>query len=138
MTNHWVDIKNADVVLIGDFLDPIADIDRTLASILQSGARAHLVQVVDPIEEAFPYAGRTEFIDPETGARHVVTRAEQYRDEYQARLSALRDHLRTRTRRINWTFLIHRTDRPATEPLLALHARLADRHSSHGHAGRAA
>ena len=129
----------SDLVLVSDFLDPVAEVDRTLAAVLQSGARAHLVQVVDPSEEAFPYAGRIEFIDPETGARHVVTRAEQYRDEYQARLAALRDHLRTMSRRMGWTFLIHRTDRPATEPLLALHARLADRHNSLGlHAGRAA
>jgi uncharacterized protein (DUF58 family) len=129
----------SDVVLFGDFLDPIEELDKTLDGILRTGARAHLVQVMDPIEETFPYAGRTEFVDPETGARHVVSRAEQYRDEYQARLTALREHLRTLSRRLDWTFLVHRTDRPATEPLLALHARLADRQHSLGlHAGRAA
>jgi uncharacterized protein (DUF58 family) len=129
----------SDVVVIGDFLDPVADVEATLNGILKSGARAHLVQVTDPIEETFAYAGRTEFVDPETGVRHVVSRAEQYRDDYQARLAALRDYLRTLCRRIDWTFLIHRTDRPATEPLLALHARLADRQQSLGqHLGRAA
>jgi len=129
----------SDIVLIGDFLDPIAVAEATLDAILKSGARAHLVQVTDPIEETFPYAGRTEFVDPESGARHVVSRAEQYRDDYQARLAGLRDYLRTFCRRVDWTFLIHRTDRPATEPLLALHARLADRHNSHAeHVGRAA
>lgn len=129
----------SDIVLFGDFLDPIAAIEKTLDAILRSGARAHLVQVIDPIEEAFPYAGRTEFFDPETGTRHVVSRAEHYREDYQARLAALREYLRTLCRRIDWTFLVHRTDRPATEPLLALHARLADRQNSLGlHAGRAA
>jgi uncharacterized protein (DUF58 family) len=129
----------SDVVLFGDFLDPIAEVDATLDAILRTGARAHLVQVIDPIEETFPYAGRTEFLDPETGARHVVSRAEQYRDEYHLRLAALRDHLRTVAHRLDWTFLIHRTDQPATEPLLALHARLADRRHGLGlHAGRAA
>ncbi len=57
----------ADVVLIGDFLDPIDQIEATLDAILRAGAHAHLVQVIDPIEETFPYAGRTEFHDPETG-----------------------------------------------------------------------
>jgi uncharacterized protein (DUF58 family) len=129
----------SDVVLFGDFLDPIEEIDKTLSAILRTGARAHLVQVTDPIEETFPYAGRTEFLDPETGLRHVVSRAEQYREDYTARLAALREHLRTLSRRLDWTFLVHRTDRPATEPLLALHARLADRQHSLGlHAGRAA
>jgi uncharacterized protein (DUF58 family) len=121
----------SDVVLIGDFLDPLPDVERVLDAIVRSGSRAHLVQVVDPIEETFPFSGRTEFRDPETGIRHVVGRAEQYREDYQARLAALRAHLSLLCRRLDWTFLIHRTDRPATEPLLALHSRLADRHSQH-------
>jgi len=124
-----------DIILFSDFLDPVAETDALLERILKSGARAHLVQIVDPIEETFPYAGRTEFVDPETGLRHLATRAELYREEYQARLAALREHLRAGNRRAGWTFLVHRTDRPATEPLLALHARLADRH--HGHAAYA-
>jgi uncharacterized protein (DUF58 family) len=64
--------------------------------------------------------------------RHIVGRAEQYRADYQARMAALRDRLSTLCRRLDWTFLVHRTDRPATQPLLALHARLADRASQVG------
>ncbi len=130
-----------DIALIGDFLDPIDETEAMLDAILGAGVHAHLVQVIDPIEETFPYAGRTEFHDPETGLRHVVSRAEQYRTDYQNRLAALRDRLATLCRRLDWTFILHRTDRPATEPLLALHARLADRHSrasSATLAGRAA
>ena len=130
----------SDVALFGDFLDPLPETEATLDAIIKSGARAHLIQVVDPIEETFPYTGRTEFLDPETGTRHVVGRAEQYREDYQARLAALRERLTLICRRLDWTFLIHRTDRPATEPLLALHARLADRHSQSAYSalGRAA
>jgi len=129
-----------DVVLVSDFLDPVADVEARLDQIVRSGARAHLVQVTDPIEETFPFSGRTEFEDPETGIRHVVTRAEQYRDDYLARLAALRDQLSLLCRRLDWTFLVHRSDRPASEPLLALHARLADRHALAGQhpGGRAA
>jgi uncharacterized protein (DUF58 family) len=129
-----------DVALFGDFLDPLPETEAMLDAVVKSGARAHLIQVVDPIEETFPYTGRTEFLDPETGTRHVVGRAEQYRADYQARLAALRERLTLICRRLDWTFLVHRTDRPATEPLLALHARLADRHaqSAFSSMGRAA
>ncbi len=130
-----------DITLIGDFLDPIEENEATLDAILRAGVHAHLVQVIDPIEETFPYAGRTEFEDPETGLTHIVSRAEQYRSDYQNRLAALRERLATLCRRLDWTFIVHRTDRPATEPLLALHARLADRHSratGAAFAGRAA
>jgi uncharacterized protein (DUF58 family) len=130
----------SDVAIFGDFLDPVDKIEETLEAIMRVGARAHLIQIVDPIEETFPFAGRTEFEDPETGLRHVVSRAEQYREDYRARLTALRDRLTTLCRRLDWTFLIHRTDRPATEPLLALYARVADRQNNLGFAtgGRAA
>jgi len=129
-----------DIVLFGDFLDPLSETEAVLDKIARSGARAHLVQVIDPIEETFPYSGRTEFHDPETGLRHVVGRAEAYRDDYRARLAALRERLALLCRRLDWTFLVHRTDRPATEPLLALHARLADRQAGAGFqaGGRAA
>ena len=130
----------SDIALFGDFLDPLPETEAVLDTIVRSGARAHLVQIVDPIEETFPFTGRTEFLDPESGARHVVGRAEQYRADYQARLAALRERLTLICRRLDWTFLVHRTDRPATEPLLALHARLADRHaqSAYSSMGRAA
>lgn len=126
-----------DVVIFSDFLDPLAEQQATLDAILAAGARAHLVQVMDPIEETFPYSGHTEFVDPETGERYQVSRAERYRADYHARLAALRDRLASLTQRLDWTFLVHRTDRPATEPLLALHARLADRRTG-AKRGRAA
>src|SRR5690606_4972267 len=53
----------AEVVLVGDFLDPETDVLRVIDRIAMVGARAHLVQVLDPVEETFPFAGRTEFTD---------------------------------------------------------------------------
>jgi uncharacterized protein (DUF58 family) len=125
----------SDVVMIGDFFDPIEELEKTLDPIQRSGARAHLVQVVDPIEETFPFTGRVEFRDPETGFTHVLDRTETHRDEYQRLLAAHRERLARTARRLDWTFLVHRTDRPATDPLLALHARLADRHGKTAAAG---
>lgn len=136
MSNAQPDARNlrrlSDVVLIGDFFDPIEEIEKGLEPIAASGARAHLMQVVDPIEETFPFAGRMEFRDPETGAAYVLDRTEQHRGDYERLLAAHRDRLSRLCRRLDWTFLIHRTDRPATDPLLALDARLADRRGPPG------
>ncbi len=117
----------SDLVLFGDFLDPIAEIDQRLGEIAKAGATAHLVEIRDPIEETFPYAGRTEFRDAESGAVYTAGRAEQLADEYRRHIAARRDHLTALCRRLGWTYLVHRTDRAASEPLLALHARLAER-----------
>ncbi len=131
--------RHSDVVLFGDFLDPVEETLVFLEALAKTGAQAHLVQVTDPAEEVFPYRGRTEFLDPETGTRHVVSRAETYRADYAVELASLRDRLDGFCRRLGWTFFTHHTDRPATEPLLRLHSRLADRRTSDpGAAGRAA
>ncbi|PTW54978.1 uncharacterized protein DUF58 [Breoghania corrubedonensis] len=116
----------SEVVLIGDLLDPVGETATWVQRVVASGARGHLVQVMDPVEETFPFAGRTEFRDPETGARLTAGRAESWRDAYQQRLIRHRTELSELARKAGWTFLVHHTDRPANEPLLALHARLAD------------
>ena len=117
----------SDLVLIGDFFDPIDEVETALEPVARTGARSHLLQVVDPIEETFPFAGRVEFRDPETGNAHILDRTEQHRGDYQRLLAAHRDRLEHICRRLGWSFLIHRTDRPATDPLLAIDARLTDR-----------
>ncbi len=127
----WPDARRltrfSDLVVIGDMLDPIPEIEAKLAEFSRAGATVHLVELRDPVEETFPYAGRAEFRDPESGAVYLAGRAEQIADDYRRHLAARRDHLAATCRRMGWTYLLHRTDRPATEPLLALHARLSDR-----------
>ncbi|WP_075217182.1 DUF58 domain-containing protein [Mongoliimonas terrestris] len=114
-----------EVVLFGDLLDPPDVIEAELARLSGAGARVHLIQVMDPIEETFPFTGRTEFVDPETGGRLTAGRAEAWRSGYLAALARQRDLLTRATRRSGWSFLIHHTDKPAAEVLLSLHGRLA-------------
>jgi len=115
----------SEVVLLADLFSPIADVKRTLAQLSANGAHGHVVQIVDPVEEGFPFSGRIEFIDPEDGHSITVGRAEAWRAEYQARLERHRAEIRAETDRLGWSFIIHRTDRPASELLLALHTRMA-------------
>ena len=89
------------------------------------GVRGHLIQVLDPAEESLPYHGRTEFTAAETGERLIAGRAESLRERFHERMVAHREALSEELRRLEWSLLVHHTDRPAEEPLLALHARLA-------------
>jgi uncharacterized protein (DUF58 family) len=65
-----------------------------------------------------------EFRSPEGGERWVADRVESLRGEYQKRLNEHRSRIEEAARRIGWSFLVHHTDRPAAEPLLALIMRL--------------
>jgi len=110
-----------EAVLIGDFLTPAREVAATLSSLASRGARGHLVMIADPIEESFPFSGRAELVDPEDGSRLTAGRVQSLRDDYVARLAAHRDVLRQETRRLGWTLTLHRTDRPASQALLAIH-----------------
>ena len=83
-----------------------------------------MIQVLDPAEETLPYEGRTEFLSPEGGDIWLADRAESLRTLYQSRLKAHRDQLQALATRLGWSFMVHHTDRPPTEPLLTLIMRL--------------
>jgi uncharacterized protein (DUF58 family) len=114
----------AETVLLSDFWSDIADVRRMITQLSSSGARGHLVQIVDPAEETFPYWGRIEFVEPEGGGRITAGRAQNWRADYAARVRRHRAEIRSETDRLSFSFTIHRTDRPASELLLALHARI--------------
>ena len=116
----------SEVVLLSDLWSPIEEIRATLTQLSANGSQGHLVQIVDPAEETFPYSGRVEFSEPETGQMITAGRAENWRADYEARLKRHREELLAEAKRLAWSFTIHRTDRPANELLLALHGRIGE------------
>jgi uncharacterized protein (DUF58 family) len=114
----------AEIVIVSDFWSPTAEVCATISSLSANGAPGHTVQIVDPAEETFPYSGRVEFIEPEGAGSITAGRAEAWKSEYEARVTRHRAAIRVETDRLGWSFTVHRTDRPATELLLAMHARL--------------
>ena len=111
----------AEIVVLSDFWSPIADITTMLAGLSSSGAHGTLVQIVDPAEETFPYAGRIEFVEPEGFGVITAGRAERWAEDYVARVALHRDQIRAETNRLDWLFTTHTTSRSAAELLLFLH-----------------
>jgi uncharacterized protein (DUF58 family) len=114
----------AQAILIGDFLTDPALISETIGRIGANGARGHLVMIADPVEESFPFEGNTEFIDVDSAQRLRAGRAETFRETYIQRLASHRKAIGAAARRRGWSLSLHRTDRPATEALLALRVKL--------------
>ena len=111
----------AEIVVLSDFWSPIADITTMLAGLSSSGAHGTLVQIVDPAEETFPYAGRIEFVEPEGFGVITAGRAERWAEDYVARVALHRDQIRAETNRLDWLFTTHTTSRSPAELLLFLH-----------------
>ena len=110
----------AEIVVLSDFWSPIADITTMLAGLSSSGAHGTLVQIVDPAEETFPYAGRIEFVEPEGFGVITAGRAERWAEDYVARVALHRDQIRAETNRLDWLFTTHTTSRSPAELLLFL------------------
>lgn len=116
---------HSDIVLIGDFLDDAQNVMDRIAPLARRGLRGHVVEIADPAEETFPYSGRTEFTDPETGEKLVAGRAETVRDDYRRAYLLRREMLGDGLRRLGWNFVLHRTDHLASEALVAVHGYLS-------------
>ena len=119
--------RAADVVLISDFLSPMAEIEAYLRGMAASGLRGTLVQVLDPAEVAFPFSGHVHFHGPEGEASVTVRRADHLKVAYQNRMKARHEALSAVASRLGWTFLSHHTDQRAEPALLALYLALAER-----------
>lgn len=116
----------ARVVLISDFLAEPGAINDAVFSHASGGAKGALLQIVDAAEEEFPFLGRTEFQDAESRDHLTFGEASSVGVQYRARFAAHRGALEDIARRFGWTFLAHRTDRPAETALVALFTALSD------------
>jgi uncharacterized protein (DUF58 family) len=130
--------RYSGALLFSDFLDPIAATREHIEALAADGATGHLVQILDPAEETLPYEGRTEFLSPTGGDRWTADRVQSVREQYKEKLEAHRAELAALANRLGWSFLVHHTDRPASEPLLTLIMRLQGGGGDHRWQGQAA
>jgi len=118
--------RHAELVVAGDLLAPLPEIEARVAAFATRGVRGHLIQVLDPAEATLPYRGRVRFAGVEADEDDlVVPRVEAVRDAYLEALEARQESLRALTRAAGWTYMGHRTDRSAAAALLALYGALA-------------
>jgi uncharacterized protein (DUF58 family) len=117
--------RYAQVVMLGDFLDPVEEVHAAVRWLSGAGVSGHLLQVLDPAEVSLPFAGRARFSGLEGEEQALIGRVESVRERYQARLAAQHQALAGIARTSGWTFLTHRTDRPPATALLALYLALS-------------
>lgn len=125
----------SDIVLFSDFLEPPETVLAALQPLSRRGLRGHVIEISDPAEETFPYAGRVEFSDPATGAKFLSGRSEALAEEYRTLYLARRETLRDGLRHLGWNFIAHNTGRPASEALAAVHMYLSGQPDRARHGG---
>ena len=112
--------RGAGLVWLGDFLEPQA-LD-TMRGLARAGISGHLVRIIDPAEEDFPYTGRARFESPQGRDEALFGRAESVGDSYRARFRAHGEEVVQTAMKLGWTVTSHRTDHAPLSALVALHA----------------
>ncbi|MBU6472495.1 MAG: DUF58 domain-containing protein, partial [Alphaproteobacteria bacterium] len=116
--------RHAQFVWLSDFLSPLGEIEAVMRRLARAGMTGHLVHIIDPAEEDFPFEGRTRFETASGQHSEIFGRAEAAREAYRARFRAHRETLATLARRLGWRTLAHRTDKRPETALVALYADL--------------
>src|SRR5581483_8791139 len=119
--------RHTSVVLFGDFLSPLSEIQATIGRLAAVPATGYLLQILDPAETLLPYAGRIRFRGLEREGDTLIPRVETVRDEYARRLKAQQDGLAAICTAAGFGFGVHRTDHPPEAALLSLYTALGVR-----------
>ncbi|HJR56562.1 MAG TPA: DUF58 domain-containing protein [Rhizomicrobium sp.] len=114
--------RGAQLVWFGDFLDPATEAAMTRIS--RAGIEGHLVRIVDPAEEEFPYAGRMRFEigqGSKMAESEIFGRAERLQSAYRAKFIAHGEAIASAASRLGWSATVHRTDHAPQAALIALY-----------------
>jgi len=109
------------VVIAGDFLD--GDAAAWVSSAARSGAVGVAIQLIDPAEDTFPFAGRLRFEPVEPGDVPLdLAKADDLRADYLAAWAAHCAGLDRIAAEAGWTLIRHRVDGDAAATLAAVAA----------------
>lgn len=118
--------RHGRLVMFGDFLSGLDDVRLAINAYAHHGVRGHVMQIIDPAEETFPYDGRVQFEGPEDEGRTVIGNVETIAESYKAVYQAHIDGVQALARAAGWGYTRHRTDHPPETALMALYLALSD------------
>jgi uncharacterized protein (DUF58 family) len=119
--------RHARVVLFGDFLSPLPEIQAAIGRLAAVPVSGYLLQILDPAEADLPYTGRIRFRGLEREGDTLIPRVEGVREEYGRRLKAQQDGLAAICTAAGFGFAVHRTDHSPEAALLGLYTALSAR-----------
>ena len=70
----------SECVILTDGLEPVDLLIDRVKHIAKNGARGHVIQILDPIEEVFPFTGHTQFHDFMENTQFVIKKAQDIRN----------------------------------------------------------
>ena len=108
-------------LFISDFMGDVSAARTALTTAADRGVEGVLYQVLDPIEEAFPFRGRTIFESVGGTLAHETLKASELRDRYLERLANRKAELQALCAQTGWRYGLHHTNDSAQSALLWLY-----------------
>lgn len=102
--------QHASVILSGDFLSPIEDIQNRFEHLAARSQNGIVVQILDPAECDLPFSGRAIFEGLDGETKFQIDNIESVRDIYQDRIDAHLSGIKDLCKHLGWHYFFHRTD----------------------------
>lgn len=114
--------KAGKAIFFSDFMGPRDAVFPALLNAAGQGTGGIFVMILDPVEEEFPFSGRTRFESVGRAVRHETDQADTLRSAYLKRLEERRNDLLRVAERAGWQLILHRTDESPRKALVQLHS----------------
>ncbi|MFL6690768.1 MAG: DUF58 domain-containing protein [Alphaproteobacteria bacterium] len=114
--------RGAQLVWLSDFLSPPQDVRNVVLRLAAAGFTGHLVHIIDPAEEDFPFEGRVRFEALGRAESEIFGRAESVKALYTQRFRAHAEQVSSLARQFGWSYVAHRTDSSAASALATLYS----------------
>ncbi len=108
--------SKSTLILMGDFLSPIEEIETAFSAIAGRNAQGIIVQILDPAERDLPYNGHVVFDDHASG-RHTIDNISSIRDAYQDNIQTHLSEVKELCESFGWSYYTHVTDQSLNTPL---------------------
>ena len=116
--------QHARALFLSDFMGDMTGVEAALAKAADRGVRGTLLQILDHVEETFPFDGRTIFESMGGTLSHETLKAGELKARYLERLAERKDRLEHLARVSGWLYDCHHTGDSAQAALLWIYAAL--------------
>lgn len=113
--------KNGFAIFVSDFLGDIEPVEHAIQEAASIGIRGVCLQVLDPVEESFPFRGRAIFESVGGTLAHETLQAADLAERYKAKLETRKRRLSLVSRRCGWFFQTHHTTESAQVAVMWLY-----------------
>jgi len=117
-------LPKSRALFVSDFLGPLDPFREALGAAADRGVRGAMLQILDPMEEAFPFEGRVVFESMGGAISHETLQAGSLRNRYLERLAERKAELAEIARLTGWRYHCHHTGESAAQALLWLYGAL--------------